>query len=220
MNKFIQKLKDQGVWVIVRKASSILLKALKGVLNKIFQWPRLLKYRMLSSATITGARPTINQPVLFNGVGKIFCGNNVSFGVGPSPSFFSQYGYLEVRHTSAQISIGDDVAINNNCCFISNGAGITIGDYCCLGANVTVLDSDFHSLDPVARMNKKPGMDKAVIIGINVFIGNNVLILKGVTIGDNSVVAAGSVVSKDIPCNVIAAGNPCEIKRELDPVGS
>lgn len=89
-----------------------------------------------------------------------------------------------------------------------------------MGVNVTILDSDFHSLDPVARLNKRPGMNKAVIIGANVFIGNNVLILKGATIGDNSVVAAGSVVSKDIPSNVIAAGNPCEIKRELGPMES
>jgi len=218
--KFIQKLKEKGVRLIFRKISSILLMFLKGVLNKILQWPRLLKYRMLSTATISGSKPRINQPVLFNGVGQIFCGNNVSFGVGASPSFFSQYGYLEVRHTSAHITIGDNVAINNNCCFISNGAGITIGDYCCLGVNVTILDSDFHSLDPVARLNKRPGMNKAVIIGANVFIGNNVLILKGATIGDNSVVAAGSVVSKDIPSNVIAAGNPCEIKRELGPMES
>lgn len=79
-----------------------------------------------------------------------------------------------------------------------------------MGANVTIMDSDQHTDDPRA------GKDKPVRIEDNVWIGGGVTILKGVTIGRNSLIGAGSVVVKSIPENVIAAGNPCKVIRPLD----
>ncbi|MBZ5583962.1 MAG: hypothetical protein LAQ30_17475 [Acidobacteriia bacterium] len=86
-----------------------------------------------------------------------------------------------------------------------------------LGANVTIVDTDFHSLNPYKRAMKgsEEYASEPVVIGKRVFIGTAVTILKGVTIGDNTVIGAGSVVTKSLPGNVIAAGNPCRPIKTL-----
>jgi len=96
---------------------------------------------------------------------------------------------------------------------------ITIGRHVVIGGNTVIYDTDFHSLNPVHRGN--PQMDKdntkwaPVLIGDNVFIGAHTTILKGVTIGNNSVVGACSVVTKDIPSNEVWAGNPAVFIRKI-----
>ena len=106
---------------------------------------------------------------------------------------------------------------------------IEIGSYCLISWNVGIADSDFHPLEPALRRvdamaispyskprpERPPISTKPVRIGDNVWIGMNAVVLKGVTIGENSVVAAGAVVSKDVPANVIVAGNPAVIVKEL-----
>ena len=77
-----------------------------------------------------------------------------------------------------------------------------------------VYDSDFHDLHPERRMNGEP-KTAPVVIGSNVFVGSNARILKGVTIGDNSVIANSSVVVHSIPPNVIAGGNPARVLEPL-----
>ena len=103
--------------------------------------------------------------------------------------------------------------IGNNCGFsgtrIWAAKSVTLGNHVRCGANVFITDSDAHTDDPRA------GKDSAVVIGNNVWLGANVMVLKGVHIGENSVIGAGSVVTKDIPMNVVAAGNPCVVIKEL-----
>ncbi len=110
-------------------------------------------------------------------------------------------------HHSAVLTIGD------NCGFSSTVIGafteITIGNNVKCGANTLITDSDWHPED------KRASENKPVHIGNNVWIGEGVKILKGVTIGDNALIGSGSVVTKDIPANTMAAGNPCVVKREL-----
>jgi len=113
------------------------------------------------------------------------------------------------------ISIGDHCRINNNCTIVSEGGGIEIGPYCLVGTNVEIYDSDFHALDPVKRRTGDAQSIFPVRIGVNVFIGSNVRILKGVNIGDNSVIANSAVVVDSIPPNVIAGGNPARILNPL-----
>lgn len=87
---------------------------------------------------------------------------------------------------------------------------IEIGNHVRVGANVLIMDGDAHQDD------LRAGKNAPICIEDNVWIGGGVIILKGVTIGRNSIVGAGSVVTKDIPNNVVAAGNPCKAIRELD----
>jgi acetyltransferase-like isoleucine patch superfamily enzyme len=105
---------------------------------------------------------------------------------------------------------------------------ISIGRYCIISWCVGIADSDFHPIDPALRRidamalspfsesrERPPIGTKPVVICDNVWIGMNAVILKGVTIGENSVVAAGAVVSRDVPPNVMVAGNPAQIIKKL-----
>src|SRR5204862_4018404 len=106
---------------------------------------------------------------------------------------------------------------------------IDIGSYCLVSWNVGIADSDFHPLETAQRLidaqalatyyKNRPPRPKLktapVKIGDNVWIGMNAVILKGVTIGENSVVAAGAVVTKSVPPNAVVAGNPAVVVRQI-----
>ena len=108
------------------------------------------------------------------------------------------------------ITVGDDVFINAGCKFQDQG-GVYIGDETFIGHNVVLATLD-HDIDPAKRymLHAAP-----IRIGKRVWIGSNVVITKGVTIGDNSVIAAGAVVTKDIPANVVAGGVPAKVIKEI-----
>ncbi len=161
--------------------------------------------------------PIALQPVLFLGPGAIALGESVEFGWPTSSSFYTGYCHLEVSKPEAAIEIGDGAQINNNAFIKSEGPGIVIGARALLGAEVTIYDSDFHELRADRRRSGRPKM-AAVELGENVFVGDRVLILKGVRIGADSVIGAGSVVSSSIPEGVIAAGNPARVIRALSDV--
>lgn len=121
-----------------------------------------------------------------------------------------------VAKDKAIIEIDDDVGMSGITIYAREH--IKIGRKCLIGANVKIIDNDFHPVDAETR-RLTPGKfipSAPVLIGENVFIGCNSLILKGVSIGDNAVIGAGSVVSKDIPANCVAAGNPAQIIKKLD----
>ena len=90
---------------------------------------------------------------------------------------------------------------------------IEIGEGVLCGANVTITDTDWHQVDPVLR--REPGPSAPVRIEDNVWLGLNTVVLKGVTIGRDSVVGAGSVVTRSIPSGVLAAGQPARVIRSL-----
>lgn len=111
----------------------------------------------------------------------------------------------------AEIAIGD--GFQASACVISARKSIRIGNRVMLGANVTILDNDCHSLDVALRQIKDADINSApVVIEDDVFIGMNSIILKGVTIGRGSIVAAGSVVVKSVAPHSVVGGNPA---REL-----
>lgn len=119
------------------------------------------------------------------------------------PPFYCCYG--------TNITLGEGTYINMNCSFIDDGK-ITIGKAVMFGANVAIATVG-HPVKPDMRMYM---YTDPVVIGDNCWIGANVTICPGVTIGENTVIGAGSVVTKDIPANVIAVGNPCRVLREID----
>ena len=177
---------------------------------------RCWRYRQLSTNQDALARARVVQPTIILGPGRVELGR-VRLGYWPSPGFFGGYVHLEVRSAGSRISISDDVTLNNNCVLISDGASISIGSRTLFGPGVEVYDTDFHSLDADLRRQGGGGNggSAAVTIDSNVFLGSGVRVLKGSTIGDNSVIGAGSVVSGTIPADVIAAGSPCRIIRSL-----
>jgi len=93
---------------------------------------------------------------------------------------------------------------------------IVIGNHVSVGANTCIIDTDFHPLDPdLRRIRPADAKTAPVVIEDNAFIGLNCLVLKGVTIGHDSVVGAGSVVTRDVPPRVVVAGNPARVVREF-----
>jgi maltose O-acetyltransferase len=140
---------------------------------------------------------------------------DVKIGFAPSPLFFSTYAFIEARFPTATVSIGRGTWINNNFCAIAEHTSITIGQNCLIGTSVEILDSDFHGLRVGERGLSRPEWAKPVSIGDNVFIGSNVKIMKGVSIGSRSVIANGSIVTKDVPPDVIVGGNPASVLKVI-----
>lgn len=121
---------------------------------------------------------------------------------------------ISARRPGAAIIIGDDFGMTGGSLVCD--LRINIGDRVWVGANAIISDSDFHPLDPERRRTHPLAANMAPItIEDDVFIGMNALILKGVTIGRESVVAAGCVVVRDVPPRCVVAGNPARVVREL-----
>lgn len=120
------------------------------------------------------------------------------------PPFYCDYGY--------NTQVGKNFYCNYDCVFLDCGA-ITIGENVMLGPKVA-LYAVGHPIDPEVRST---GFDypAPITIGDNVWIGGSTVVCPGVTIGENTVIGAGSVVTKDIPANVVAAGNPCRVIRPI-----
>lgn len=110
------------------------------------------------------------------------------------------------------VHLGKNVYINYNCMLVDD-AHIYIGEGTMIAPNVTIVAAS-HPISPKLRAEGY-GCNEPVYIGKNVWIASNVTILPGVHIGDNSVVGAGAIVTRDIPANVIAVGNPARVLREI-----
>lgn len=119
---------------------------------------------------------------------------------------FCTYGY--------NITVGDNFFLNVDCKLLDSGK-ITIGNNVFIAPNVCLITEE-HAMNVKQRL---AGLEYThpINIGDNVWIAAGVLVLPGVTIGENSVIGAGSVVAKDIPSNSLAVGNPCRVIRQLDP---
>lgn len=119
------------------------------------------------------------------------------------PPFYSDFG--------KNIHVGENVFINA-CCHFQDHGGVTLGDGCQIGHNVVFATLN-HGLEPADRGMTYPA---PIVLGRNVWVGSNATILQGVTIGDNAVVAAGAVVSRDVPANTIVGGVPARIIKRID----
>ena len=125
------------------------------------------------------------------------------------PPFYCDYGY--------NIHLGKQVYINFNCCML-DGAKIDIGDHAMIGPGVQIFTVN-HPLDIETR-NRWYEITKPVTIGPNVWIGGGAIICPGVEIGEGSIVAAGAVVTKNVPTNVVVGGNPAKVIKEIDQAKS
>ena len=121
------------------------------------------------------------------------------------PPFYCDYGY--------NIKLGDKVFFNFNC-VVLDVTYVTIGSRTLFGPNVQI----YTATHPINHKERASGLEyaKPITIGEDVWVGGSAVICPGVTIGDRSVIGAGSVVTKDIPADVFAAGNPCRVIRTLE----
>jgi maltose O-acetyltransferase len=173
----------------------------------------LISERRFLTRLELGSGTSFNVPVRSNGRGSLVIGSNNMLGYGPAPRLGNGEILLQPRDHNARILIGDNNSLSNNVSLVAMGA-ITIGSHCLIGDQVCIFDCDFHEISPTQRLSGV-GPIKPVLIGDNVWIGSRVMVLKGVTIGENSVVAAMSVVTKSIPPNSLAAGNPAKVIRSV-----
>ena len=118
--------------------------------------------------------------------------------------FYCDYGF--------NVSVGKNFYTNHNCTIL-DGAPVTFGDNVFIAPNC-VISTAGHAIDSEQR-SRGLEIARPIRVGNNVWIGANVSILPGVTIGDNTIIGAGSVVNKDIPADVIAVGNPCRVIRKI-----
>jgi maltose O-acetyltransferase len=129
---------------------------------------------------------------------------NAGEGLWLQPPFYCDYG--------GNIKIGEKVFFNFNC-VVLDVASVTIGSRAMFGPNVQI----YTATHPLNHKERASGLElgKPITIGEDVWVGGSVVICPDVTIGDRSVIGAGSVVTKDIPADVFAAGNPCKVIRSL-----
>ena len=120
------------------------------------------------------------------------------------PPFFCDYGY--------NIKLKGKFYANHNC-IILDVCHVEFGDNILMGPNVQIYTAT-HPMSPQARLSVQE-LGKPISIGNNVWIGGSAVICPGVTIGDNCVIGAGSVVTRDIPANTFAAGNPCRVIKNI-----
>ncbi|CAM3554478.1 acyltransferase [Marinicrinis lubricantis] len=149
--------------------------------------------------------PSVRGKVYLNKFGSMTIGKSIKVIGRPWPT------QLTVD-AGAQMYIGSNVFINAGC-GIAASKEIRIGNHVRIGPRTSILDNDYHLLDADVSSEQ---LKRPVIIEDNVWIGTRCTILPGVTIGKNSVVAAGSVVNKDVPPNVVVAGVPAKVIKKFN----
>lgn len=181
------------------------------LLKRIF-WTNILLFASIVRRIKIGPKTTsIGHTFIYKKPGSaITIGNNCRFN---SHTVSNMIGInhrcmISTHKNEANIKIGSNCGFSGT--VIAAFVSIEIGDNVKCGANTLITDSDWHLDDP------RSGIPSPIIIGENVWLGINSVILKGVHVGANTVIGANSVVTKSLPANVIAAGNPCRVVKILD----
>ncbi|WP_316796885.1 acyltransferase [Pedobacter agri] len=190
---------------------------------KAFQKISKLKNRLVNNFILNINKVYFERDIEIHGIlnvrniGNIHIGRkfSVNSGVNFNPIGGDTICNLITQTKEAVISIGNNVGISNSTIYA--WAEIIISDNVIIGGGTRIWDSDFHSTNSITRMSAFDNdiSSKPIHIKEYVFIGGGSIILKGVTIGENSIIAAGSVVTKNIPANCIAGGNPCVVIKSL-----
>lgn len=179
------------------------------VFIRCFKNKLINKFYFLFYGIELGKNWNINGIIYVRNNGKILIGDN--FNVNSGINYNTIGGDIITRlitTNEGNLKIGDGVGISNSTIFCFNN--IEIKDHVYIGGGCKIWDSDFHSLNPIERIHLGDNNVNSLPILIEeyVFIGASSIILKGVKIGRNSIIGAGSVVTKDVPSNEIWAGNP------------
>lgn len=197
-----------------------------SLLGKLLNIPMLIRmriYPMLNRALLRKKGAALGKNIqipgklslVLGGGNSIRIGDNFYFSSGdainPISSNLQGAIYLE---EGASLTIGNNVGMSSTRLWIHGS--VIIGDNVKIGACALITDTDAHPMDYMARRTTNEGTKSAsIVIEDDVWVGAHSIILKGVTIGARSVVGAGSVVTRSIPADCVAAGNPCRVIRRL-----
>ena len=183
---------------------------------RIKMYPRINRLILKANGAVFGKNLQIPGKVswLIRG-GRITIGDNFYLssgnGVNPIASNLQADVYVE---PGATLTIGNNVGMSSTRLWIHESA--RIGNNVKIGGCVLITDTDAHPMDYMARRSSNEGTKSApVVIEDDVWVGAHCIILKGVTIGARSIIGAGSVVTKSIPADCVAAGNPCRVIKSL-----
>ena len=184
---------------------------------RIKLYPRINRMILKSHGVVFGKNIQIPSKVLWLIRGaRITIGDNFYLssgnGVNPIASNLQADVYVE---PGATLTIGNNVGMSSTRLWIHESA--RIGNNVKIGGCVLITDTDAHPMDYMARRSSNEGTKSApVVIEDDVWVGAHCIILKGVTIGARSIIGAGSVVTKSIPADCVAAGNPCRVIKSLN----
>lgn len=185
------------------------------MVSKILKLQRLILLHIVlrSHGVIYGKRLRGSRCKIRN-VGKIVIGESVALDSRISGDPYTTGLYTHLK--DAKINIGDHSIIRGTT--IHSRELVQLGNYNLIASGTVILDNDSHStsIDPMIRHSRKDISTSSVIIGNNVWIGMRSIICKGVNIGDNAIVAASSVVTKNVPANCIVAGNPAKVVKNIN----
>lgn len=193
----------------MNKSRMHFLKAIvKSVIIVLCTRYTVTKFRLLKGNRVQfGPGFVSNGRLQIKGPGRVIFGANVNAWAHKEPNVLITYG------PDVVITIGDNTRLNG--AGLMAACGITVGCHCIVGSAVLV-DTDFHSIDPDRRTNPDANVRSAPItIGNNVWLAGQTVVLKGVTIGENSVVGFRGVVTSNVLPNVIVAGNPVRVVKQL-----
>jgi acetyltransferase-like isoleucine patch superfamily enzyme len=216
-----------------RKHGSLRARLLKGLLNPIFAtefvlekvftvfWVALFRIECLLKGVLVGRNVEIFCKCIIRKAPyteiKIGDGVQIISSSWRSSTASCMRSKIRTFYPTAKVLMGNGSGMTGGS-IIARSKTISIGERCMLAPNVTILDSNFHILWPPERRHDtwETDIDQDVTLERNVWVGMGVTILKGVTIGENSVITAGSVVVSSIPKNCLAGGNPAKVLRSLD----
>lgn len=193
-----------------------------GIIKSIYRKIRLFFYKICNKIYLKRKKVILKGDILINGYlyvnnkGRIEIGKSFKANSGKNKNPIGGDTILRlISNKNGKIVIGDNCGISNSTFIALNE--IKIGNNVLIGGGCKFWDNDFHSLDPLKRIsdNDNDIQSKPIIVKDFAFIGGGSIILKGVTIGYKSIVAAGSVVSKDIPDGEIWGGNPAKFIRKI-----
>jgi acetyltransferase-like isoleucine patch superfamily enzyme len=181
-------------------------------ISKISKLPHLIGLRLkLRVYGVAHGKRIRGNRVIIKNVGKIIIGNSV--GLNSFPGGEPYRTGLQTHCKDAIISIGDNCNLNGT--IIHCRTKVEIGSLCMFGPGSKLVDNDSHRISIDISERRKSPNSAPIIIHDNVWVGMNSLILKGVEIGQNSIVAAHSVVTRNVPENTLVAGNPAKIIKTL-----
>jgi acetyltransferase-like isoleucine patch superfamily enzyme len=204
-------MKIRLIYKIIRRIFLRFKNIFETIITKIIFWGNDVRYSTFKTVGIPYISVSID--------GSCLIGSNLRMNNGIVGNPIGNYNRCTIFvDKGAKLILGSNLGISQTAIVCHNS--ITIGDNVKIGGGVSIYDSDFHSLDYFLRNNPltdfKNKRNLPVVINDNVFIGAHSTILKGVTIGQNSIIGACSVVTKNIPANEIWGGNPAKFLKSIN----